>query len=112
MAAPFPPQGDQQPYTERPLRIYGEQYVVGGPLPIGAVIDPTGGPPLPGQAPLPPLFVDGLPRVPTAFGWVVVHPTDWVISNRYSGKPVDVISAEEFSERFGPGGAPLPESTS
>jgi len=28
--------------------------------------------------------------------------TDWVISNRYTGAAAEVISAEEFAERFGP----------
>jgi hypothetical protein len=98
MAQPVPPQGAQQQYTERPLRIYGEQYVNGQPLPIGAVINPGD----------PPLFTDGQPRVPTPFGWVVLHLTDWVISNRYTGHPLEVVSAEEFAERFG-GSPPLPE---
>lgn len=95
MAQPFPPAGNQTPHTERPLKVYGEQYVP-PTLPVGAVIDPV---PAPG---LTPLFTDGVPRVPLASGWVVVAPTDFVISNRYTGKPVEVISAEEFAERFGP----------
>ena len=40
MAQPHPPQGAQQAYTERPLRVYGEQYLAGEPLPVGVVIDP------------------------------------------------------------------------
>lgn len=92
MAAPFPPQGHQQPHTERPLKVYAEQYVTGQPLPIGATTDF-------GE---PPLFTDGLPRVPLETGWAVVFLTDWVISNRYTGKSIEVISAEEFTERFGP----------
>jgi len=103
MAAPFPPQGNQQPHTERPLRIYAEQYLAGQPLPIGVVVDPAG---VDGE----PLFTDGQARVRTPAGWVVVTLTDWILSNRYTGAPVEVISAEEFAERFGPGGgAPLPE---
>ena len=96
MPAPTPPQGNQQQHTERPLKIYSEQYLEGVPLPIGAVIDPAPGPDLP------PLFSDGLPRVLLPTGWVVVTLSDWVLSNRYSGLPVEVISAEEFAERFGP----------
>jgi hypothetical protein len=104
MAAPFPPQGQQQQYTERPLKVYGEQYLEGAPLPIGVVIiDPAG--------PMP-VFVDGLPRVFLPTGPVVVHVTDWVISNRYSGTPIDVVSAEEFTERFGAGAQPLPAGSS
>jgi len=91
MAAPYPPQGEQKQHTERPLKIYAEQYL-SGQLPIGAVIDP-------GE---PPIFQDGQARVPLPSGWVVVNNTDWVISNRYSGQPVEVISADEFAERFGP----------
>ena len=92
MAAPYPPQGQQTPHTERPLKIYGEQYLGGQPLPVGAVIDPGD----------PPIFQDGQARVLLPSGWVVVQLTDWVISSRYTGQPVEVISAEEFAERFGP----------
>jgi hypothetical protein len=91
MAAPFPPAGAQQQHTERPLKIYGEQYVP-PTLPVGATTDFGD----------PPLFVDGVPRVPLVSGWAVVQPTDFVITNRYTGEPVEVISAEEFAERFGP----------
>lgn len=101
MAAPYPPQGAQTQQTERPLRVYAEQYVAGGTLPVGAVINPGD----------PPFFVDDVPRVSTPAGWVVLHPTDWVISNRYTGQPIEVISDKEFSERFGGGGPPLPQGT-
>ena len=96
MPQPFPPAGNQKQHTERPIKVYAEQYLEGEPLPIGAVAEfaPVGD--------LPPLFSDGLPRVPLATGWVVVNLTDWVLSSRYSGAPVEVISAEEFAERFGP----------
>jgi hypothetical protein len=92
MAAPFPPQGNQTPHTERPVKIYAEQYLQTAPLPVGVVIDPGN----------PPFFTDGQPRVALPSGWVVVNLTEWVISNRYNGKPIEVISAEEFTERFGP----------
>lgn len=96
MAQPFPPQGNQKQQNEKPLKVYAEQYLDGRPLPIGAIIDP---PAAPG---LPPMFADGVPRVPLPTGWVVILVTDWVISNRYTGQPIEVISAEEFTERFGP----------
>jgi len=92
MSAPHPPAGNQRSHTERPLKIYAEQYLVGQPLPVGAVIDPGD----------PPIFNDGQPRVPLPTGWVVLSLTDWVISNRYTGAAMEVISAEEFTERFGP----------
>jgi len=38
----------------------------------------------------------------TPAGVFDLHDTDWIISSRYSGKPIEVISAEEFAERFGP----------
>ena len=94
MAAPFPPQGQQTPHTERPLRVYAEQYLTGGVLPIGVSVDV-----------LPPVYPNGEPRVYTAAGTVPVSDTDWVISNRYSGQPIEVISVEEFAERFGGGPA-------
>jgi len=95
MASPFPPQGNQSQHTERPLKVYGEQYVTAGELPIGAVVNPE---PIEGL----PLFSDGLPRVPLPTGWVIVNLTDFVISSRFTGTPIEVISAEEFAERFGP----------
>jgi hypothetical protein len=91
MAAPFPPQGNQTQHTERPLKVYAEQYLTTAPLPVGVVINPGD----------PPLFQDGQPRVMLPSGWVVVHVTDWVIANRYTGKPIEVISHEEMAERFG-----------
>jgi len=90
MAAPHPPQGNQSSHTERPLKIYAEQYLE-GQLPVGAVIDPGD----------PPIFNDGAARVPLPSGWAVLTLTDWVISNRYTGQPQEVISADEFAERFG-----------
>jgi hypothetical protein len=92
MAAPFPPQGNQQQHTERPIKIYGEQYVIGQPLPVGVSTDV-----------FVPVFPNGEPRVYLAGGVVrLIQPTDWVISSRYTGQPIEVISAEEFLERFGP----------
>jgi hypothetical protein len=90
MAAPFPPQGNQKQHTERPLKVFAEQYLLAQPLPIGAVL-------------IPDLFTDGLPRVFTDTKAYELHETEWVISNRYSGQPIEVISDEEFSERFGGG---------
>jgi hypothetical protein len=90
MAPPHPPAGNQKQYNERPLKVFGEQWIAGGPLPVGAVL-------------IPDLFPDGLPRVFTDTQAYELHETEWVISNRYSGKPIEVISDEEFSERFGGG---------
>jgi hypothetical protein len=87
MAQPHPPQGGQQQHTERPTKIYAEQWIAGGPLPVGAVLID--------------LYTDGLPRVFTPTQAYILHDTEWVISNRYSGKPIEVISDEEMAERFG-----------
>lgn len=94
MAPPFPPQGEQKQFTERPLKIYGEQFLVNSPLPIGVqTMGPTG-------APTPPYLV-------TAGGiYRTVVIGDWIISNRYTGQVIDAISDEEFQERFGGGGGP------
>jgi len=94
MAAPKPPQGNQAQHTERPLKVYAEQYVDGQPLPIGVVLDPVGA----GGVPI---FSPGVAAVLLPDGWVVIQPTEWVISNRYSGAAVEVLSHEEMSERFG-----------
>jgi len=88
MPPPHPPAGNQQQHTERPLKVYAEQYLAAAPLPIGAVL-------------IPDLFTDGLPRVFTDTKTYELHETDWVISNRYTGKPIEVISDEEKQERFG-----------
>jgi len=100
MAAPYPPQGNQAQQTERPLKVYGEQYLAGQPLPINVVIDPVGA----GG----PIYSDGQPRVLLPAGWTVIQLTEYVISHRYTGQAIEVISAEEFAERFGGGGQPLP----
>ena len=89
MAAPFPIQGNQQQYNERPVKVYGEQYLLTSPLPIGVSVEV-----------LPPVYPNGEPRVYTADGPIAVHETDWVLSSRYTGQPLEVISAEEFAERF------------
>jgi hypothetical protein len=91
MAAPYPPQGNQQPHTERPLKIYAEQYVSGQPLPIGTVTDP-----------FPPVFPEATPRVYAGGHVYVLQLGDWVISSRYTGAPIEVIGPEEYAERFGP----------
>jgi hypothetical protein len=94
MAQPFPPQGNQQQHTERPLKVYAEQYLVGGPLPIGARNTVPTGESCP-------------PYLTTADGiYQPLQDKDWVISSRYTGRPIEVISDEEFTERFGSGGGP------
>jgi len=90
MPPSHPPAGSQKQYNERPLKVFGEQMVAGQPLPIGAVL-------------IPDLYADGLPRVFTDTQAFILHETEWVISNRYSGRPIEVLSDDEFSERFGGG---------
>jgi hypothetical protein len=94
MAPPFPPHGDQKQYTERPLKIYGEQCVAGGPLPVGVQTTAPGG------ATTPPYVIDAAGRY-----WPVPVGA-WVVSSRYSGAVLEVLSDEEFTERFGGGGGP------
>ena len=92
MAKPFPAQGDQKQYTEKPLKVYGEQFRDGGPIPVGVLTTtPTG------EAVPPYVLAGGI--------YYPVQDTDWIISNRYTGAVVELLSAEEFSERFGGGGA-------
>jgi hypothetical protein len=91
MGAPYPPQGQQQSHTERPLKVYAEQYVLGQPLPVGTSTEV-----------IEPVYADGRPRVYADRGTFDLHVGEWVISSRYTGRPVEVISAEEFAERFGP----------
>jgi hypothetical protein len=91
MGNPVPAQGEQRQYVEQPLKIYGEQYLEGHPVPIGVAT----------YAALP-VYQDGDARVYLSGGGIKsIALTDWVITNRYSGQPIDVVSAEEFAERFG-----------
>jgi hypothetical protein len=88
---PTPPQGNQQLVVEKPLKVYAEQYLVGQPLPIGVV-----------SSAYPPVYAEGDLRVYTEDGAVLpVHATDWVLTNRYSGRPETVLSHDEYQERFG-----------
>ena len=92
MAAPYPPQGNQRQATERPLKVYAEPYLAGAPLPIGATTETAN-----------PLYADGRPHVILPYGIVVdLRETDWILSSRYTGQAIEVISAEEYAERFGP----------
>ena len=91
MGAPFPPTGNQSSHTERPLKMYAEQYLIGQPLPVGTSTEVCE-----------PLYPNGEPRVYAKEGTFNLHAGDWVISSRYTGQPIEVISAEEFTERFGP----------
>jgi hypothetical protein len=73
------------------LKIYGEQYRTGQPLPMGVVTEV-----------FPPGFPNGEPRVYAGGQVYLLKDGEWVISSRYTGQPIEVISAEEFAERFGP----------
>lgn len=96
MAQPFPPQGNQTMAVEKPVRRWAEQFAPPAPLPIGAI-----------DTVVPPVYVNGEPRVEIpGNGTVRLQPGDWVISSRYSGHVVEVISDEEYQERFGSGGPP------
>jgi len=89
MSAPFPAQGNQQQHTERPLKIYAEQYLLSAPIPIGVLTTaPTGEP------------MDPYVLIGGVFYRVV--EADWILSSRYTGAVVEVIGPEEFTERFGP----------
>ncbi len=93
MAQPFPPQGNQKQHTERPLKVYAEQMVAGQPLPIGVLATAPTGDPAP-------------PYVVASGHYQPVREGDWVISSRYTGALIEVISDDEFQERFGGGGGP------
>ena len=72
MAAPVPPQGDQRQYTERPLKVYGEQYRSGAPLPIGTR---TAGPN--GEAVPPYVLARGLSLPAAGDGLGDLQPLQW-----------------------------------
>jgi len=84
-----PAQGGQKPYTEKPLKVWGEQYRVGAALPIGAV-----------EA-MEPLFpASGGPYANTSTGVFPLKDTDWVITDRYTGQAHSVLSDVDFQDRF------------
>ena len=89
MGQPFPPQGNQKQHTEKPLKVYAEQYFAGEPLPVGVLTTAPSGETTP-------YFIAGGVYQP-------VNETDWILSSRYNGQPIEVISDEEFKERFGGG---------
>jgi hypothetical protein len=91
MAQPRPPEGAQKQYNERPLKVFGEQYVE-GQIPVGAI-----GPP----------DTEGEVRIFLSDTWIVLVLGDWVVTNRYTGVAVEVLSNEEFTERFGGAGAEI-----
>jgi hypothetical protein len=89
MAPPLPPQGQQILAVEKPRRFYAEQYVP-PTLPVGAI-----------DTVFPPVWANGEPRVEIpGNGTVVLTPGDWVISSRFTGQVLEVISNEEYTERF------------
>jgi len=96
MAQPYPPAGNQTHQTEKPLKVYAEQYLEGQPLPIGATAEVSD-----------PIFPNGEPRVYAGGRVYVLTYGEYIISSRFSGKPIEVISPEEFAERFGPTDDPL-----
>ena len=87
-----PPAGGQRQYVEKPLKVYGEQYLTGGPLPVGAVdaIEPI-------------YPASGGPYANTTTGVFPLHNTDWLLTNRYTGQPHSVITDADFQDRFGTG---------
>ena len=85
------PQGGQKNYVVKPQQTYGEQYLEGGPLPIGAVdaIEPV-------------FPAAGGPYVNTETGVYPLLDTDWVLTNKLTGQPTRAVTHEEFEELFGP----------
>jgi hypothetical protein len=87
---PQPPQGQQQHVVAKPRHYYAEQYVP-PTLPIGAT-----------NTIFPPVWPNGEPRVEIpGNGTVRLTPGMWVLSSRYSGQVLEVVSDEEYQERFG-----------
>lgn len=89
-----PPQGGQKNVVEKPQQVYAEQYLLGGAWPIGAV------------AAYPPIFpAEGGPYVATEKAGVrALHSTDWVLTNKRTGIPIEAITDDEYQDRFGGGG--------
>lgn len=85
----IPLQGQQQPYGEQPVILYGEQYHAAGPLPIGVSVDVA-----------PPIYPNGEPRVYATTGTYPVSEGDWVITDPYTGQPTEVVSDAVFLARF------------
>ncbi len=87
-----PPQGNQKQYVEKAGHVYGEQYKIGQPLPVGVVAAITGDPLHPAS---------GGPYAVTLSGILPMHDTDWVVTSRRTGMQTGVLTDEEFTERYG-----------
>lgn len=88
-----PPQGNQKNVVTKPHQVYAEQYRVGQPLPIGAVVEL--GPPFPPE--------NG-PYLNGTQGLFSLKDGDWVITHKRTGLPIEAITDEEYSDRYGAGG--------
>lgn len=84
------PEGGQRQYVEKPVKVYAEQYLVGAPLPIGAI-----------EAIEPIYPASGGPYASTTTGIYPLVPTDWILTDRFTGQAESAISHEQFVERFG-----------
>lgn len=79
-------------YVEKPTQVYAEQYFAATqPPPVGVCncgINPVYPAPHahPGR-------------------WASLHEGDWLLTSKYSGQLVDVLTDAEFQERFGSGPA-------
>ena len=91
----LPPQGGQKNAVTKPQQVYAEQYRVGQPLPVGAVVDL-------GEA----FPADKGPYVSSMTGVFTLLDTDWVLTNKRTGVPIEAITDEEFTDRYGGGGPP------
>ena len=89
-----PPEGNQKNYVEKPQQFYGEQYVIGAPLPIGAVLEI-----------LPDYPAANGPYVPIPPAVYRLVPTQWVLTDKRSKRLLAVLTDEQFVERFGGGPA-------
>jgi hypothetical protein len=87
---PKPPTAHQQEYTQRPPRVYAEQYHTGDPLPPGAT---------PGEDP-PGLPIAGGPYLSTLTGMYPLHDTDWILTDTYSGLATTVLADADFQLQY------------
>lgn len=83
----------QHPYTEKPAKILGEQYLTAtNPQPVGlCVLDDAQ-----------PFVAAGVPHVHTELGPKVLHNTDMIVGHRSKpGVFLDVLPLADFEELYG-----------
>jgi hypothetical protein len=81
----------QKQYVEKPGKVLAEQYFAASDPPAVGVH--TCG--------LDPLVETGPPHIHGTRGVFVLHETDWIVADRFTGAPSHVLTQAQFEEIYG-----------